>query len=399
MKTTRNPQKLLSLVLAVIMATLVAVPTSAAPSIYPDPLPEIDWSTPGLITNRNVDERGEIGRHLRIATKESILYSGYETKMDKVWYTYYENGYEPCGDQYLEYRHSGERTLPIIQPVYWEDKLVGEELIFVPRLDDFYYVSEYRVTNNDRGGKFGTGAGSERAQPGTLTAQPVNPTRTYDSDGNFEYDKYEHLFEYAYKISVAEFAAGYTAAKYAAGEPSPITSSPTPTENPSSWAVDAVNAAIAAKLVPAHLQSQYTQSTTRAEFCALAVALYENAKGEIAARNAFADTDDVNVEKAAAIGVVNGVGGGKFSPDATLTREQAATMLARLANAINKPLESYSASFADNKSASDWAMDAIGQMQASGVMGGIGGNRFDPKGEYTREQSIITIWRLFELLK
>ncbi|MCL2420995.1 MAG: hypothetical protein FWD03_03985, partial [Defluviitaleaceae bacterium] len=52
-------------------------------------------------------------------------------------------------------------------------------------------------------------------------------------------------------------------------------------DSPSPWAEVQVNAAIANHLVPAHLQSNYTQAITRAEFCALAVALYESMIGEI----------------------------------------------------------------------------------------------------------------------
>ena len=50
----------------------------------------------------------------------------------------------------------------------------------------------------------------------------------------------------------------------------------------------------------------------------------------------------------AALGVVTGVGENKFAPDDKLTREQAATMLSRLANAIGKPLTEQTASFGDN---------------------------------------------------
>ena len=96
----------------------------------------------------------------------------------------------------------------------------------------------------------------------------------------------------------------------------------------------------------------------------------------------------------AALGVVNGVGGGRFDPDARLTREQAATMLARLAAAMGKPMEKQTAAFADADSVSPWAAEAVGQMQAGGVMNGTGDNQFSPKGEYTREQSIITMLRL-----
>lgn len=169
---------------------------------------------------------------------------------------------------------------------------------------------------------------------------------------------------------------------------------------PSRWAAEQVNAAISAGLVPQSLQAKYTQTTTRAEFCALAVALYENAKGEITARKAFADTKDVNVGKMAAIGVVNGIDaeGTTFSPDTQLTREQAATMLSRLADAMGGPLAKQAPAYADTGSFSPWASEAIGQAQAAGIMSGTGNNMFSPKAPYTREQSIVTILRLCRVI-
>ena len=170
-------------------------------------------------------------------------------------------------------------------------------------------------------------------------------------------------------------------------------------EFPSSWAEVSVNAAITANLVPRTLQSKYTQVITRAEFCALAVALYENIKGEITERSIFTDTNDVNVQKAAYIGVVSGVGDNKFDPNGTLTREQAAVMLARLTDAIGKPFTIQAPTFADNGNISSWAVDGVGQVQAAGIMSGMGDNRFAPQDPYTREQSIITIMRVFNVVK
>jgi len=168
---------------------------------------------------------------------------------------------------------------------------------------------------------------------------------------------------------------------------------------PSTWAESYVTAAIAAGLVPEALQSHHTQNITRAEFARLAVTLYEYITGEeIAGRVRFHDTRDINVERAAYIGVVTGVGDGNFAPERNLTREQAAVMLSRLAYILEQPLPAQAATFADNAQVSDWAADAVGQMQATGIMGGIGDNRFAPQGAYTREQSIITIMRLLEFL-
>ena len=173
---------------------------------------------------------------------------------------------------------------------------------------------------------------------------------------------------------------------------------PLPIDIPSPWAAEYVNDAIDAGLVPQDLQSNYTQAITRAEFAALAVALYENLRGEITGRQTFVDTDDINVQKAAYIGVVLGMGENRFEPNTGLTREQAALMLARLAYAIGEPFPPSQPTFADNAQISSWAFNAVGQAQASGIMGGLPDGRFDPQGAYTREQSIITIMRLFEIV-
>ena len=174
---------------------------------------------------------------------------------------------------------------------------------------------------------------------------------------------------------------------------------PASSGDPSSWAVEEVNAAISAGLVPQFLQSGYRQTITRAEYCALAVALYEEYTGvEISGRVTFIDTNDVNVEKMAAVGVVEGVGGNRFDPYALLTREHAATLLPRLANALGRPLLPGPATFVDMGSVSPWAVTGVGQVQAAGIMSGVGNNTFAPKDPYSREQSIITMIRLWNAI-
>ena len=189
-----------------------------------------------------------------------------------------------------------------------------------------------------------------------------------------------------------------TLQRFSAPPPQPASAVVTPPAT-SPWAVEYVSTAIAAGLVPQNLQSNYTNATTRAEFAALAVALYETTTGRtIRGRTTFNDTVDLNVQRAGYLGIVNGVGNGNFNPNGQLTREQAAVMLARLANVIGQPLPQSTPTFADNAQISSWAFEAVGQAQAVGIMGGVGDNRFAPSGDYTREQSIVTILRLFELL-
>ena len=191
-------------------------------------------------------------------------------------------------------------------------------------------------------------------------------------------------------------------AVYAPGA-APIPQQPaTGAAEPAGWAKVFVDRAIAEGLLPAELQSAYDQPITRREFCLLSDALYTKVKGGAAPVDAtvtFTDTTDPAILRMASAKVVNGVGNELFDPNGQLTREQAATMLSRLAAALGKPLADSTPTFDDNDSVAGWAKTAVGQMQLSGIMGGTGNNQFSPQQSYTREQSVVTIVRMCELLK
>lgn len=171
---------------------------------------------------------------------------------------------------------------------------------------------------------------------------------------------------------------------------------------PAAWAAPLVDQAIAENLLPAELQGAYDQPITRREFCVLADALYTKVKGGMASVDTsitFTDTADPAVLRMASAKVVNGTGNGDFTPDGQLTREQAATMLSRLSAALGKPLADSEPTFDDSGSVASWAKAAVGQMQQSGVMGGTGNNQFSPQLTYTREQSVVTMVRLYGMMK
>jgi len=109
--------------------------------------------------------------------------------------------------------------------------------------------------------------------------------------------------------------------------PSPV---PTPDPNPSSWAIGPVNTAIAHGLVPEHLQYDYTQPITHEEFSDLVVVFYENIMGEeISDLEEFNDTVGIDLQE---------LEGSNPAPDDPITREQAAVILANLAEAVGQPL-------------------------------------------------------------
>ena len=88
------------------------------------------------------------------------------------------------------------------------------------------------------------------------------------------------------------------------------------------------------------------------------------------------------IKWASANGIVEGYGSGKFAPDDAITREQLAVMLWRYAGspaATQKEL-----SFTDAGESSSWAMEALLWANENGVMNGSGNGILNPKGNATR---------------
>jgi len=169
-------------------------------------------------------------------------------------------------------------------------------------------------------------------------------------------------------------------------------------DEPSEWAQSYVTRATNATLVPYTLQSDYTKPITNAEFAALVVAAYESRHGTIVPRLPFINSPSMNVQKAATIGVISDISHNTQTDVMHITREGAALLLSRLAYALGHPLPGSSPTFADNYAISARTLDAVGQVQAAGIMGGVLYNHFAPEEPQTREQAIITIIRLLDLM-
>ena len=180
---------------------------------------------------------------------------------------------------------------------------------------------------------------------------------------------------------------------------------------PSMWALEQVAEAVSANLVPTGLQAGFTQAITRAEFAALAVAVYEALAGnEIEGRREFNDSADINVQKMGYLDIVIGVGDGNFNPDNTITRQEAAVMLSRLSHRLadeypqsglavllaQSAASDFEIVYLDGDSISFWALDSVREMTFIGLMHGTGNNTFSPQGIFTREQSIAVMLRLFK---
>lgn len=177
---------------------------------------------------------------------------------------------------------------------------------------------------------------------------------------------------------------------------------------PSSWAAQGIARANELNLVTDEMNKNFQSPTTRAEFCRLIarflIIWYDAPIDYIVPAFGlepvdFNDTNEYMIRAAAALGITSGTGNGNFSPDATLTREQAAGMLRNTLTAIGVDTANPTkVAWADEAEISAWAREATDVMYAAKIMSGTGTNplTFSPKSPYTHEQAVITVLNLWD---
>jgi len=196
---------------------------------------------------------------------------------------------------------------------------------------------------------------------------------------------------------------GYTPWHGQSGQPTPT---PTPVIDNntklSDWAKDRIEQAFKLDIAKADWNGKdLTKPVTRMEFCIIAMEIFQTATHrtpDVSKKNSFTDVtanaDAIN--GAYNMGIINGYDSHTFGPDNYISREQAATMLNRLANACDKAMPLGANPFTDT--ISSWALDGVTRCYAAGVMNGVGGKTFDANGLYTAEQSIVSNMRLYDYL-
>ncbi len=164
----------------------------------------------------------------------------------------------------------------------------------------------------------------------------------------------------------------------------------------SHWAATEVAAAEQANLVPDSLSTQSaTGSITRAEFCGIALRLYEALRQTTVSPvtdSPFTDTDSQTVATAYALGLVSGRSATTFDPSGQLTRQELCKMLTNVLTAADVSATdadiSALAAYTDADQVEDWAQTAVSLMLSRGVVGGVSTRQDDPTGEV---QTIVTL--------
>lgn len=96
---------------------------------------------------------------------------------------------------------------------------------------------------------------------------------------------------------------------------------------------------------------------------------------------------------ASANGIVEGLRGNRFAPNAPITREQLAAILFRYAKACGYDVSARAelTAYADAAQVSTWAGDAMRWAVASGLISGRSGAQLAPKGEATRAEVAVIL--------
>lgn len=143
---------------------------------------------------------------------------------------------------------------------------------------------------------------------------------------------------------------------------------------------------------------------TRAQFCAMA----QRALSLPAASGSpFSDVPAGAwyrgaVNAAFAFGAVNGVGGGLFAPDKTITRQEAAVLVSRLAavcgrnTAMNQAaVRNVLSAFGDYRACADWATEGLAFCYATGILDDSALN-IDPTAPVTRAEAAAMFYGLLD---
>jgi alpha-tubulin suppressor-like RCC1 family protein len=118
-----------------------------------------------------------------------------------------------------------------------------------------------------------------------------------------------------------------------------------------------------------------------------------------------ADFDDVSADASPGsyeiiflkhAGVVSGVGGNRYDPDGAYTRAQAAAMIGRAAQVFFDKQITGANPFSD---VPDWAAACVGYAVEAGITGGIGGGKFGSDDPLTNEQLVIFALRAYKAWK
>lgn len=119
----------------------------------------------------------------------------------------------------------------------------------------------------------------------------------------------------------------------------------------------------------------------------------------------FEDCGNFDVSVAAGMGIVKGVGENKFAPKQKITRQEIAVMMYRAIKYIeNQKGNLYVTDstdltkFSDESLVSDWAKTSVASLAANNIMKGTSETTLTPLKKTTKEEALLLIVRIYEMM-
>lgn len=171
------------------------------------------------------------------------------------------------------------------------------------------------------------------------------------------------------------------------------------------WAVKEINYLLTKGIVDEGGVFAPSDKITRQQFAAMIARAYGlNGEGlilpfkDIKTTNPYAD----EIAAAYAAGIINGKSPAAFDPEATITREEIATMLARALTAYNgksavaQPA-AVIAAFTDGAKISKWAASSVALTKSMHLFEGFGDQSFRPAQTASKAEAAALVYRLYQL--
>ncbi|MBQ9986259.1 MAG: S-layer homology domain-containing protein [Oscillospiraceae bacterium] len=165
------------------------------------------------------------------------------------------------------------------------------------------------------------------------------------------------------------------------------------------WAADAINALADEGIIKGTSEDTFSPAAniTRADFALLLVRAFklESENEENFADVAASDYFAPELAIARNTGLVNGIGDNKFAPKNTITRQDMMTIVYRALQALEVELETGDVEYSDFEAVAEYAKDAVKSLIASGLVNGKGG-KIAPTDNTTRAEVAVLIKRILD---
>ena len=168
------------------------------------------------------------------------------------------------------------------------------------------------------------------------------------------------------------------------------------------WAKDAINALADEGIIKGTSENTFSPATniTRADFTILLIRAF---KLESENTENFADVSDNDYfAKELAIarntGIVNGIGDNKYAPRNTITRQDMMTIVYRAMQKLDVKLEAKDVEYADFDDVADYAKEAVSALITAGLVNGKSG-KIAPNDYTTRAEVAVLIKRILDYAK